>query len=200
MRAHLAPSSLTRRPPGRSTWLVSSRLDELVRATPATRDRYVDFLRAASIVAVVFGAVPVAHDGVLRRPARPVAVGRRAPAGQHRCLVVAPSRVHRALDVGARRHRGARRKVRTARPAFTRNVKPGSAFKFRGPGCRFLSGDSHTRRGHRMVRRAPAAAVGVIAGPAPTRRRRRPRRSRSPGSSCGRTPSRADRSGRTRLP
>jgi fucose 4-O-acetylase-like acetyltransferase len=34
---------------------VSSRLDELVRATPATRDRYVDFLRAASIVAVVFG-------------------------------------------------------------------------------------------------------------------------------------------------
>src|SRR4029453_971863 len=55
MRAHLAPSSLTRRPPGRSTWLVSSRLDELVRATPATRDRYVDFLRAAAIVAVVFG-------------------------------------------------------------------------------------------------------------------------------------------------
>src|SRR4029450_4874118 len=55
MRAHLAPSSLTRRPPGRSTWLVSSRLDELLRATPATRDRYVDFLRAASIVAVVFG-------------------------------------------------------------------------------------------------------------------------------------------------
>lgn len=34
---------------------VSSRLDELARATPATRDRYVDFLRAASIVAVVFG-------------------------------------------------------------------------------------------------------------------------------------------------
>ena len=34
---------------------MSSRLDELVRATPATRDRYVDFLRAASIVAVVFG-------------------------------------------------------------------------------------------------------------------------------------------------
>ena len=31
---------------------VSSRLDELARATPATRDRYVDFLRAASIVAV----------------------------------------------------------------------------------------------------------------------------------------------------
>jgi fucose 4-O-acetylase-like acetyltransferase len=34
---------------------VSSRLDELARATPATRDRFVDFLRAASIVAVVFG-------------------------------------------------------------------------------------------------------------------------------------------------
>ena len=34
---------------------MSSRLDELARATPATRDRYVDFLRAASIVAVVFG-------------------------------------------------------------------------------------------------------------------------------------------------
>ena len=34
---------------------VSTRLDDLARATPATRDRYVDFLRAASIVAVVFG-------------------------------------------------------------------------------------------------------------------------------------------------
>lgn len=34
---------------------MASRLDELARATPATRDRYVDFLRAASIVAVVFG-------------------------------------------------------------------------------------------------------------------------------------------------
>jgi fucose 4-O-acetylase-like acetyltransferase len=34
---------------------VSARLDELAKATPATRDRYVDFLRAASIVAVVFG-------------------------------------------------------------------------------------------------------------------------------------------------
>jgi peptidoglycan/LPS O-acetylase OafA/YrhL len=34
---------------------VSGRLEELARATPATRDRYVDFLRAASIVAVVFG-------------------------------------------------------------------------------------------------------------------------------------------------
>jgi peptidoglycan/LPS O-acetylase OafA/YrhL len=30
-------------------------LDELAAATPTTRDRYVDFLRAASIVAVVFG-------------------------------------------------------------------------------------------------------------------------------------------------
>ena len=34
---------------------MSARLDDLARATPATRDRYVDFLRAASIVAVVFG-------------------------------------------------------------------------------------------------------------------------------------------------
>jgi len=34
---------------------VSGRLEELARATPATRDRYVDFLRAASIAAVVFG-------------------------------------------------------------------------------------------------------------------------------------------------
>ena len=34
---------------------MSGRLDELAAATPATRDRYVDFLRAASIVAVVFG-------------------------------------------------------------------------------------------------------------------------------------------------
>jgi hypothetical protein len=32
-----------------------SRLDEVVARTPATRDRYVDFLRAASICAVVFG-------------------------------------------------------------------------------------------------------------------------------------------------
>jgi hypothetical protein len=31
------------------------RLDELARATPTTRDRSIDFLRAASIVAVVFG-------------------------------------------------------------------------------------------------------------------------------------------------
>ena len=34
---------------------MSARLEEMARATPATRDRYVDFLRAASIVAVVFG-------------------------------------------------------------------------------------------------------------------------------------------------
>jgi fucose 4-O-acetylase-like acetyltransferase len=32
-----------------------ARLDELARATPTTRDRSIDFLRAASIVAVVFG-------------------------------------------------------------------------------------------------------------------------------------------------
>ncbi len=34
---------------------MTSRLDELAEATPATRDRYVDFLRGTSIVAVVFG-------------------------------------------------------------------------------------------------------------------------------------------------
>ena len=34
---------------------MGARLEEMARATPATRDRYVDFLRAASIVAVVFG-------------------------------------------------------------------------------------------------------------------------------------------------
>ncbi len=34
---------------------MASRLDELARATPAARDRYVDFLRALSILAVVFG-------------------------------------------------------------------------------------------------------------------------------------------------
>lgn len=47
--------TLTRPPRGRTSLPVSARLDELARATPATRDRYVDFLRAASIVAVVFG-------------------------------------------------------------------------------------------------------------------------------------------------
>jgi hypothetical protein len=30
-------------------------LDAMVAATPATRDRFVDFLRAASIIVVVFG-------------------------------------------------------------------------------------------------------------------------------------------------
>ncbi len=34
---------------------VTSRLDRMVAATPATRDRFMDFLRAASICAVVFG-------------------------------------------------------------------------------------------------------------------------------------------------
>ncbi|HEY8018076.1 MAG TPA: acyltransferase [Actinomycetota bacterium] len=34
---------------------MTSRLDEIVSATPATRNRWVDFLRAASIVAVVLG-------------------------------------------------------------------------------------------------------------------------------------------------
>ena len=33
----------------------TSELDRMVAATPASRDRVVDFLRAASIVAVVFG-------------------------------------------------------------------------------------------------------------------------------------------------
>jgi fucose 4-O-acetylase-like acetyltransferase len=45
---------------------VSARLDELARATPATRDRYVDFLRAASIVAVVFGHWFIAINHVER--------------------------------------------------------------------------------------------------------------------------------------
>jgi peptidoglycan/LPS O-acetylase OafA/YrhL len=34
---------------------MTSRLDQMASATPASRDRYVDFLRALSIVAVVFG-------------------------------------------------------------------------------------------------------------------------------------------------
>ncbi len=34
---------------------MSGRIDELAAATPADRDRYMDFLRAASILAVVFG-------------------------------------------------------------------------------------------------------------------------------------------------
>jgi fucose 4-O-acetylase-like acetyltransferase len=34
---------------------MASTLDDLVAATPSTRDRYVDFLRAVSILAVVFG-------------------------------------------------------------------------------------------------------------------------------------------------
>ena len=45
---------------------MSARLDELARATPATRDRYVDFLRAASIVAVVFGHWFIAINHVER--------------------------------------------------------------------------------------------------------------------------------------
>jgi fucose 4-O-acetylase-like acetyltransferase len=47
-----------------------SRLDRIVEATPASRDRVVDFLRAASIVAVVFGhwfiGIVWWQDGVLR--------------------------------------------------------------------------------------------------------------------------------------
>jgi hypothetical protein len=46
------------------------RLDDMVAGTPATRDRVVDFLRAASIVAVVFGHWMIGivwwQDGVLR--------------------------------------------------------------------------------------------------------------------------------------
>jgi peptidoglycan/LPS O-acetylase OafA/YrhL len=34
---------------------VAERLEELARSTPSTRDRYVDVLRAVSILAVVFG-------------------------------------------------------------------------------------------------------------------------------------------------
>ena len=48
----------------------ATRLDELVAATPASRDRVVDFLRAASILAVVFGhwfiGIVWWQDGVLR--------------------------------------------------------------------------------------------------------------------------------------
>ncbi|HEV8297592.1 MAG TPA: acyltransferase family protein, partial [Acidimicrobiales bacterium] len=48
---------------------MTTQLDELVRATPATRDRYVDFLRGASILAVVFGhwfiAMPWREGGVI---------------------------------------------------------------------------------------------------------------------------------------
>ena len=48
----------------------ATRLGEMVARTPATRDRVVDFLRAASIVAVVFGHWMIGivwwQDGVLR--------------------------------------------------------------------------------------------------------------------------------------
>jgi acyltransferase-like protein len=48
----------------------ASRLDRIAAATPASRDRVVDFLRAASIVAVVFGhwfiGIVWWQDGVLR--------------------------------------------------------------------------------------------------------------------------------------
>jgi hypothetical protein len=54
-----------------------SRLDEMVEATPASRDRVVDFLRAASIVAVVIGhwfiGLITWQDGILRTQS---AVGR----------------------------------------------------------------------------------------------------------------------------
>src|SRR5687767_6127415 len=48
----------------------SLRVGDLVAATPASRDRYVDFLRAASILVVVAGhwTIAVIHwrDGVIR--------------------------------------------------------------------------------------------------------------------------------------
>lgn len=50
--------------------MTASRLDELTQATPDTRDRYVDFLRAASILAVVCGHWLIAliswEGGVIR--------------------------------------------------------------------------------------------------------------------------------------
>jgi hypothetical protein len=50
------------------------RLDDIVTGTPATRDRVVDFLRAASIVAVVFGHWMIGivwwQDGCCERRAR----------------------------------------------------------------------------------------------------------------------------------
>jgi fucose 4-O-acetylase-like acetyltransferase len=49
---------------------VGAQIDELVERTPATRDRYVDFLRAASILAVVFGhwfvAITIWEGGLIR--------------------------------------------------------------------------------------------------------------------------------------
>jgi fucose 4-O-acetylase-like acetyltransferase len=54
-------------------------LDEVVKATPATRDRYVDFLRAASILVVVFGHWLIAliawDHGVIRSTS---AIGRQS--------------------------------------------------------------------------------------------------------------------------
>lgn len=49
---------------------VTARIDDLIEATPASRDRYVDFLRAASILVVVVGhwtiAVIAWKNGVIR--------------------------------------------------------------------------------------------------------------------------------------
>jgi fucose 4-O-acetylase-like acetyltransferase len=49
---------------------LASRLDELVDRTPASRDRFMDFLRAASITAVVFGhwfiSIIVWQHGIIR--------------------------------------------------------------------------------------------------------------------------------------
>ncbi len=49
---------------------MAARIHDLVDATPASRDRYVDFLRAASILVVVVGhwtiAVIAWDNGVIR--------------------------------------------------------------------------------------------------------------------------------------
>jgi hypothetical protein len=49
---------------------MSTQLDDLVAATPSTRDRYVDFLRTVSILAVVFGHWFIGiiwwQDGIIR--------------------------------------------------------------------------------------------------------------------------------------
>ena len=56
-------------------------LDALVRATPSSRDRSMDFLRAASILAVVFGHwfISINHweQGVIRSTSAIVTTGAR---------------------------------------------------------------------------------------------------------------------------
>lgn len=59
-------SRATPKPPRRSAW---ARAAELAARTPESRNRYADFLRAASITAVIFGhwlmAAPVQYDGAV---------------------------------------------------------------------------------------------------------------------------------------